>query len=904
MSLLYFLSITLLSLTILPNFSFAKFYLAHEVSHDRHLIAFRHPQTTRTWQRRSISISSFNDQSLSLGFTIQLRQCQLNELESLFWRVSNPNHNDYQQYLTAPQVDEMIRCDEQDQQKVLNWLYQHNIKSSQLQMTNSYIHVMRATQEQIETLFQTELHEFHHVLTHEQNKPLIRAVGAVTIPKSLSHIVEMVTGLTELIPVHKKRIVSSATTTTATVSRNSMSVSARLGSTYDEIANNMAIKTAASATTTTHSVRNNKMIPTPSYPNIYNYTDVFITPKILRRFYNMREDLEGQSSSNSHGIAAFYDYYNEDDLCALHTLLGRETSDVNNYLTPPQVEWRGPYEGGDTAESDLDTQYITLMAPGIKTVFWNHANNEWILNFAQHAVAATNSQGPWIWSLSYGWPEIGQCDGITSACSTFGYNYTQYIDRTNIELQKFGVLGVSILVSDGDDGASSFGVNCPIDARFPVGDGQGHNIDCPFADISQCRCGSLIVESGSMSCFLPLGVFNEDVDPTTHGRQCSTLLNATLSPACDQASTMFGAAVASGAHASNGYCNSTLDSDNGIFFSNCTCANIVPVTATVNGVSCTVSGYVYKSEYGSIFTPDFPTSSPYVTSVGATESRLDMGDACGTADVLADITTAETSCFKYGGHFSTGGGFSLFQSQPIYQSNLVQQYVQSEYAPPKQFFDGTKRGYPDIALNGHNYVVVLQREIKPIGGTSASSPALAGMFSLMNDVLLQNQLKPLGFLNPLLYDMYNKQPNAFNKIKPHVYDWSMSQPFSSLPYLDGYVAGDTNCSRFSCCQYGFRSSVSGWDPVTGLGTPNMLVIENYIRNLNNLPQVQPNNNNDNNNNSSGIKLWIVIVSVVVAFVVSAVLASVVTRTIIARRSRGSIQLPDNHESNTKYDVLQ
>jgi len=40
-----------------------------------------------------------------------------------------------------------------------------------------------------------------------------------------------------------------------------------------------------------------------------------------------------------------------------------------------------------------------------------------------------------------------------------------------------------------------------------------------------------------------------------------------------------------------------------------------------------------------------------------------------------------------------------------------------------------------------------------------------------------------------------------------------------------------------CCQYGYPASQEGWDPVTGLGTPNMLEIENYIRNISGLPSV-------------------------------------------------------------------
>ncbi|CAF1574266.1 unnamed protein product [Didymodactylos carnosus] len=45
--------------------------------------------------------------------------------------------------------------------------------------------------------------------------------------------------------------------------------------------------------------------------------------------------------------------------------------------------------------------------------------------------------------------------------------------------------------------------------------------------------------------------------------------------------------------------------------------------------------------------------------------------------------------------------------------------------------------------------------------TSVSSPAAAGMFSLINDRRLNQGTKPLGFLNPLLYGLADQYPDAF-----------------------------------------------------------------------------------------------------------------------------------------------
>lgn len=52
----------------------------------------------------------------------------------------------------------------------------------------------------------------------------------------------------------------------------------------------------------------------------------------------------------------------------------------------------------------------------------------------------------------------------------------------------------------------------------------------------------------------------------------------------------------------------------------------------------------------------------------------------------------------------------------------------------------------------------------PVGGTSASSPTWAGVASLLNHVAMEADGKPLGFMNPLLYQIYEKDKTAFNDV--------------------------------------------------------------------------------------------------------------------------------------------
>ena len=50
------------------------------------------------------------------------------------------------------------------------------------------------------------------------------------------------------------------------------------------------------------------------------------------------------------------------------------------------------------------------------------------------------------------------------------------------------------------------------------------------------------------------------------------------------------------------------------------------------------------------------------------------------------------------------------------------------------------------------------------GGTSGSTPIVASTLTLVNDWLLNNGGKPLGFVTPLLYKMAAEQPNTLNDI--------------------------------------------------------------------------------------------------------------------------------------------
>ncbi|TFY61990.1 hypothetical protein EVJ58_g4155 [Rhodofomes roseus] len=185
--------------------------------------------------------------------------------------------------------------------------------------------------------------------------------------------------------------------------------------------------------------------------------------------------------------------------------------------------------------------------------------------------------------------------------------------------------------------------------------------------------------------------------------------------------------------------------------------------------------------FGHTFAPAFPVDCPYVTAVGATQVNPN-----------STIFEPESACEQI---IQSGGGFSNVFPMPSYQAAAVEHYL-ANYPPG--YPDGTyntsgSRAYPDISANGANYVVAVQGEYYLVYGTSCSSPVSAAIFSAINDARLAIGKSPIGFINPAIYTP--EFMAAFNDI--------------------------TTGSNPGCGTEGFYAQ-PGWDPVTGVGTPNFV----------------------------------------------------------------------------------
>jgi len=192
----------------------------------------------------------------------------------------------------------------------------------------------------------------------------------------------------------------------------------------------------------------------------------------------------------------------------------------------------------------------------------------------------------------------------------------------------------------------------------------------------------------------------------------------------------------------------------------------------------------FLSPSGPRFSPSFPSNCPWVTTVGGTFLKShNLSDG----EVAVALPYAPNPLLDY----YSGGGFSNIFPRPDYQSAAVTSYL-TNHPPPypsPDIYNSLGRAYPDLSAMALNLSVVINSRVQVAGGTSASTPVVASIITLLNEARIAVGKGPIGFLNPTLY----AHPEAFRDV--------------------------TEGANPGCGTAGFTAE-KGWDPVTGLGTPD------------------------------------------------------------------------------------
>jgi subtilase family serine protease len=202
---------------------------------------------------------------------------------------------------------------------------------------------------------------------------------------------------------------------------------------------------------------------------------------------------------------------------------------------------------------------------------------------------------------------------------------------------------------------------------------------------------------------------------------------------------------------------------------------------------------------------EWPASDPLVTGVGGTYLCTNPNTGVGV-DSSSPPAQCQNQPNREVGWIASGGGFSHVFARPGFQDALP---AGSTAIPAAQ------RGVPDVAYQASSRTGVLVYITNPgytgiacpggvlcsagwyvVGGTSSGSPQWAGLVSIAG----QLNGGPIGYINPALYKI-GSDPARY---AADFYDVTTGNNQNN-PSIPGYDA------------------TTGWDPVTGLGTPNAAV---------------------------------------------------------------------------------
>lgn len=179
--------------------------------------------------------------------------------------------------------------------------------------------------------------------------------------------------------------------------------------------------------------------------------------------------------------------------------------------------------------------------------------------------------------------------------------------------------------------------------------------------------------------------------------------------------------------------------------------------------------------------PTFPSSCPWITSVGAVA--------------------------PYGGPASySSGGFSNYFSTPSWQTAATAGFIKELNGSHAGVYNASGRGIPDVSLLGDDYLIQVGGYNQTAKGTSASTPVFAAMIALLNDLRLRAGKPVLGHLNPLLYS--EKFGPAFRDV---ISEFGTSSGCSDGNFVEG----------------GWEA-LQGWDASTGLGEPDFSKLRSLL----------------------------------------------------------------------------
>lgn len=666
----------------------------------------------------------------TVELSFHIREQGMDKLREKVEAISDPSSPQYAKYMSTKEINHLTKPHHKDLSVVKDFLKLHNID-----FVVEKHRIVRASLpvRKAEKVFKTEFSYFENPQTKQKSK--LRS-SEYTLPDAFGDSVQAVFGFHGLPLPPRKHI------------------------TYSEA---------------------------PSQP-------ADVTPAVIYSTYSVPSRIHIQGSDDHRqAVAEFQGQYEKDsDLAAFfkqfvpNAVAGDEK--VAKFVGSPDKQQAG-------VEASLDIQYIMGVAPHVKTEFWLYANMDFcadLVNWTQAILS--DDAAPLVHSVSYGWQgNLSQVQCTNDKVNAVDANFA-----------KLAAKGITIIFASGDSGSGY----APHSTCTPSSGTKGEELTGTVEETIEayesfqcCQVGS----SGKGWTFTPPSgnaPSGATCQPGDVGKAdqayTGTPLRVFITPEpqfCCEISRSFGKYFSYIPDAKTGRGNCTVYNEisghqrvKGAYSGSaakpqsgkCTIfSSVTGKKSNENATSGTPSSPAKVQLY-----PSWPASSPYVTSVGATRF---VGQKAGNEEMASD-------------QFGSGGGFSdMFKQTPNakWQIEAVQQYVNNPpndpHYPPKGSFDPNGRATPDVSALGEGYQVYTEGRVQPVGGTSASAPAFAGIVALINDARAQEKKPAMGFLNPFLYG----NADCFTDVVKGT---------NAIGRGTGPIA------------YGFNAT-KGWDPATGLGTP-------------------------------------------------------------------------------------
>jgi subtilase family serine protease len=243
-------------------------------------------------------------------------------------------------------------------------------------------------------------------------------------------------------------------------------------------------------------------------------------------------------------------------------------------------------------------------------------------------------------------------------------------------------------------------------------------------------------------------------------------------------------------------------------------------------------------------TVSWPASSPYVVAVGGTQLQYGW-----TWDPSSDtaFTPSSNNTVQFNpnywastsggdtqavwneswGPVATGGGASVIYQRPSWQTSVASQFGNHRLVPDTSWNAAVNGGvdvyitaYPEYNCGNSTGCWTIY------GGTSAATPQTAALVALTNAARYSKGKGPIGFLDPLLYQMgstlYTGSSPAYQDIVPQQYGSAAAtfagsevdvqgQVLKSVGYLEDNQLWDVSTPGYA--------TTTGYDPTTGWGAP-------------------------------------------------------------------------------------